>query len=72
MLAETALSYLGIGVLPPTPSWGNLLSSAQTDIFAGAWWLVLPPGIAILSTVCSLNFIGDWLREGHAAGEAAT
>lgn len=64
MLAETALSFLGIGVRPPTPSWGNLLSSAQTDIFAGAWWLVLPPGFAILLTVCALNFIGDWLREG--------
>ena len=64
MLAETALSFLGIGVRPPMPSWGNLLSSAQTDIFAGAWWLVLPPGFAILITVCALNFIGDWLREG--------
>jgi peptide/nickel transport system permease protein len=64
MLAETALSYLGIGVRSPMPSWGNLLSNAQTDIFAGGWWLVLPPGLAILITVCSLNFIGDWLREG--------
>jgi peptide/nickel transport system permease protein len=63
MLAETALSYLGIGVQPPTPSWGNLLSSAQSDIFAQAWWLILPPGFAILITVCALNFLGDWLRE---------
>ncbi|MGZ3561667.1 MAG: ABC transporter permease [Vulcanimicrobiaceae bacterium] len=63
MLAETALSYLGIGVRAPMPSWGNLLSSAQSDIFAGAYWLILPPGLAILMTVCALNFIGDWLRE---------
>lgn len=63
MLAETALSYLGIGVRAPTPSWGNLLSSAQSDIFAGAWWLILPPGFAILFTVCAFNFVGDWLRE---------
>jgi peptide/nickel transport system permease protein len=63
MLAETALSYLGIGVRAPTPSWGNLLSSAQSDIFAGAWWLILPPGFAILFSVCAFNFIGDWLRE---------
>ncbi len=63
MLAETALSYLGIGVRPPTPSWGNLLSSAQSDLFARAYWLVLPPGIAILATVCAFNFFGDWLRE---------
>lgn len=63
MLAETALSYLGIGVRAPMPSWGNLLSSAQSDIFAGAWWLILPPGLAILISVCAFNFLGDWLRE---------
>lgn len=63
MLAETALSYLGIGVRAPMPSWGNLLSSAQSDIFAGAWWLILPPGFAILISVCAFNFLGDWLRE---------
>lgn len=65
MLSETALSYLGIGVRAPTPSWGNLLSSAQSDIFAGAYWLIVPPGLAILITVCALNFLGDWLREGR-------
>lgn len=63
MLAETALSYLGIGVRAPTPSWGNLLSSAQSDVFAGAYWLILPAGLAILFTVTALNFVGDWLRE---------
>jgi peptide/nickel transport system permease protein len=63
MLAETALSYLTLGVRPPTPSWGNLLSSAQSDIFAGAYWLIVPPGLAILGTVCAFNFLGDWLRE---------
>lgn len=67
MLAETALSYLGIGVRAPTPSWGNLLSSAQSDIFAGAWWLILPPGFAILFTVCAFNFAGDWMREWQDA-----
>lgn len=63
MLAETALSYLGIGVRAPTPSWGNLLSTAQSDLFAQAYWLILAPGIAILTTVCALNFLGDALRE---------
>ena len=63
MLAETALSYLGIGVRAPTPSWGNLLSGAQSDIFAQAWWLILPPGLAILISVTAFNFLGDWLRE---------
>ncbi len=72
MLAETALSYLGIGVRAPMPSWGNLLSSAQSDIFAGAYWLILPPGLAILITVCALNFIGDWLRERQESSVAGT
>lgn len=63
MLAETALSYLGIGIRLPTPSWGNLLTSAQSDLFARAYWLILPPGLAILITVCAFNFVGDWLRE---------
>lgn len=72
MLAETALSYLGIGIQPPTPSWGNLLSSAQSDIFAGAWWLILPPGLAILATVCAFNFLGDWFRERQGREISAT
>jgi len=66
MLAETALSYLGIGIRLPVPSWGNLLSSAQSDLFARAYWLILPPGFAILITVCAFNFVGDWLREKQA------
>lgn len=66
MLAESALSYLTIGVRPPTPSWGNLLSAAQSDIFAGAYWLIMPPGLAILFSVTAFNFVGDWLRENIA------
>jgi peptide/nickel transport system permease protein len=66
MLAETALSYLGIGIRAPTPSWGNLLTSAQSDLFARAYWLILPPGFAILLSVCAFNFVGDWLRERQA------
>ena len=65
MLAETALSFLGIGVRAPMPSWGNLLSDAQADIFAGAWWLILPPGLLILVSVCAFNFVGDWVRESQ-------
>lgn len=72
MLAETALSYLGIGVRAPMPSWGNLLSSAQSDIFAGAYWLILPPGLAILGTVTAMNFIGDWLRERQESSVAGS
>jgi peptide/nickel transport system permease protein len=72
MLAETALSYLGIGVRAPMPSWGNLLSSSQSDIFAGAYWLILPAGFAILITVCAFNFIGDWLRDRQDSSVAGT
>lgn len=63
MLAETALSFLGIGIRLPIPSWGNLLLNAQSDLFARAYWLILPPGLAILVTVCAFNFVGDWLRD---------
>jgi len=72
MLSETALSFLGIGVRAPMPSWGNLLSSAQSDLFAGAWWLIVPPGLAILATVCAFSVLGDWLREGRDTGVAGT
>jgi len=62
ILAESALSYLGVGVQPPTASWGNMLSHAQSYIFAApllAFW----PGIAILLTVLSFNFLGDAVRD---------
>ncbi len=62
ILAESALSYLGVGVQPPTASWGNMLSHAQSYVFA-APLLALWPGIAILLTVLSFNFIGDAVRD---------
>lgn len=62
ILAESALSYLGVGVQPPTPSWGNMLSHAQNYIFA-APLLALWPGLAILVTVLSFNFVGDAVRD---------
>lgn len=64
ILAESALSYLGLGVQPPTPSWGNMLQSAQDlNIMLNAWWYPLFPGFAILITVLAFNFIGDGLRD---------
>ncbi|HLY22932.1 MAG TPA: ABC transporter permease [bacterium] len=62
ILVESALSYLGVGVQPPTASWGNMLSHAQNYIFASPL-LALWPGIAILLTVLAFNFIGDALRD---------
>ncbi len=62
ILTESALSYLGLGIQPPTPTWGNMLTNAR-DYLSRAWWLVLPPGIAIFLTVLCLYLIGDGLRD---------
>jgi peptide/nickel transport system permease protein len=62
ILTESALSYLGLGVQPPTPSWGNMLSDAQSYVFS-APLLALWPGLAILLTVLSFNFLGESLRD---------
>ncbi len=64
ILDEAALSFLGFGVQPPTASWGNMLNGAQSiTILTSKPWLWLPPGIAIILTVLSINFIGDALRD---------
>ena len=60
--AETSLSYLGLGIQPPMPSWGNMLSNAQQYFFS-APWLVFFPGICIFITLMSFNMIGDGLRD---------
>jgi peptide/nickel transport system permease protein len=58
ILAETALSFLGIGVQPPTPSWGNILSDGKSVLGVG-WWVTLFPGLAIFLTVLSANILGE-------------
>lgn len=62
IIAEAALSYVGLGVQPPAASWGRMLAEAQTFIFL-APWLALAPGIAIFATVLGLNLLGDGLRD---------
>jgi peptide/nickel transport system permease protein len=62
ILAEAALSYIGLGVQPPAPSWGRMLSEAQT-LMALAPWLAVVPGIAIVVAVLGLNLMGDGLRD---------
>jgi len=62
ILTESALSYLGLGVSPPTPSWGNMLSNAASDLSKGPW-LVYGPGAAIFVTVLCLYLLGDGLRD---------
>jgi peptide/nickel transport system permease protein len=62
ILVESALSFLGIGVQPPTPSWGNMLTLGKDNIEI-AWWLSLFPGLAILFTVLGYNLVGEGLRD---------
>jgi peptide/nickel transport system permease protein len=62
ILAESALSFLGLGILPPTPSWGNMLTGAVGNLVRGPW-LVYPPGAMIFLTVLCLYLIGDGLRD---------
>jgi peptide/nickel transport system permease protein len=62
ILIESSLSFLGLGVQIPTPSWGNILTSGMHYI-ESAWWLMLFPGLAILVTVLSYNLVGEALRD---------
>jgi peptide/nickel transport system permease protein len=62
ILIEAALSFLGVGIRPPTASWGQMISSA-TPIFATAWWYMVFPGAALLLTVLAFNLLGDGLRD---------
>ena len=71
ILAEAALSFLGLGVQPPTPSWGNMVAAGR-DVMLDAWWITTFPGLAIVATVMSFNLVGDGLRDAldprHASG----
>ena len=62
IIAESSLSFLGLGVQIPTPSWGNMLQDSQATM-ASRPWLTIFPGMAILITVLSINFLGDGLRD---------
>ena len=62
ILVESSLSFLGIGVQPPTPSWGNILSEGKS-VMGAAWWMMLFPGIAIFITVLGYNLLGEGIRE---------
>src|SRR5262245_29213647 len=62
IIAEAALSFLGAGIPPPTPTWGLMVSEGRGRI-AEAWWVSLIPGLAITSLVLAVNLFGDWLRD---------
>lgn len=62
IIFEAALSFLGLGVQPPTPSWGSMLADGRNYVVT-AWWLGVFPGLAITMTVLALNLLGDWARD---------
>jgi peptide/nickel transport system permease protein len=62
IVLESALSFLGIGIQPPAPSWGRMLADSRTYV-ATAWWLATFPGLAIMLVVLGINLLGDWLRD---------
>jgi peptide/nickel transport system permease protein len=62
IMEESGLSFLGFGIMPPTPSWGNLLSDAQEHLVSHPW-LAIFPGLMIFFTIISINYIGDGLRD---------
>jgi peptide/nickel transport system permease protein len=66
ILVESTLSFLGFGIQPPTPSWGNLLSDSIGTV-EDWWWLTVFPGLAIFLTVLAVNFVGDGLRDAFDA-----
>ncbi|MDP3722410.1 MAG: ABC transporter permease [Candidatus Omnitrophota bacterium] len=61
ILTESALSYLGLGVQPPTPSWGNILNEGRIALGV-AWWLTVSPGLCIFTTVLAFNLLGEGIR----------
>lgn len=63
ILLVASLSFLGLGIPPPEANWGSMLSAGLNYIYAGYWWLIYPPGIAIVLTVASINFVGDAVRD---------
>lgn len=65
ILTVAGLSFLGLGLPPPAPNWGQMLSDSMTYMFQNAWWLIYPPGIAILVTELSVNFVGTALQQAY-------
>ncbi len=64
ILTEASLSFLGLGVIPPTPTWGNMIERARDiKVFSSMPWMWIPPGILIILTVVSINLLGEGLRD---------
>jgi peptide/nickel transport system permease protein len=71
LLAEAALSFLGLGTRPPNPSWGGMLSDGR-DYMQQAWWMAAFPGLAIFLVVLACNLVGDALRDALDPRQRAT
>lgn len=63
ILTIAGLSFLGLGLPPPTPNWGEMLSSSMTYIFQDLWWLIYPPGLLIVAVELAVNLVGDAMQE---------
>jgi peptide/nickel transport system permease protein len=63
IVIEASVSFVGLGVQPPQPSWGNMLADARNYLFSGEWWLSVFPGAAISLSVVAINLLGDGLRD---------
>jgi peptide/nickel transport system permease protein len=62
IITEASLSFLGLGVPPPTPAWGLMLAEARRTLMGGQWWLTVLPGLCISVVVLAANLFGDWMR----------
>jgi peptide/nickel transport system permease protein len=62
IILESTLSFLGLGIQPPTPSWGGMLSDGR-EYLLSAWWIATFPGVALMLTALSFNRLGDWIRD---------
>lgn len=62
IIAEASLSFLGVGVPPPQPAWGSMLSDGRSMLMVGDWWLTIFPGLCIMLVVLATQLLGDWLR----------
>ena len=63
IVAESTLSYLGVGLPPTQPSLGTLIRIGQGFLFSGEWWILLFPALMLLALALSVNLVGDWLRD---------
>jgi peptide/nickel transport system permease protein len=62
ILLESGLSFIGVGIRPPNPTWGNMINEGR-DYLASAWWLAMMPGIALMALTMAIGTIGDWMRD---------